>query len=123
MITESEVAEIVMEAVGPEIPIQAPFLKRRHESEDGILIVSLPREENNELMMRSLNRAAAAVYLLCDGKRCIREIADALCGLIEAEDEQYVALEAVRIIRRLQTEGLLRRPGTTPGLTAHGTLV
>ena len=118
------VLDAVVEAVGPEVPVPAPFLKRRFESEDGILVVSFPREENNELMMRVLNRVGSAVYLLCDGHRSIRQIVSEMTGLLPDQEPRGLAEDVIRTIRTLQCEGLLSRPqamGLKQDDWSHGT--
>jgi len=106
----TDALEVVLEAVGGEVPRPAPFLKRRLEPEDGILIVSLPRVEKNELMIRILNRVAAAIYLLCDGQRSILEIVEAMRGLAPGEHAPRVTADVLRTVRDLQHEGLLLAP-------------
>ncbi len=111
MIADPEVLHVLMEAVGDEVPLPEPYLKRRFEPEDGILIVSLPREEANELMMRSLNRAASGIYLMCNGCRTIRDIVDAMSEAFSKEPYHRIAEDVIRTIRDLQADGLLAMPG------------
>jgi Coenzyme PQQ synthesis protein D (PqqD) len=106
----SDVLSIVLDAISTEVPVPAPFLRQRYEEEDGILIVSLPAEEGNELAIRTLNRSAALVYLMCDGSRNIGEIVREVGSILEGNDRTRTAEQVVCAIRSLQTEGLLRRP-------------
>lgn len=105
-----EVLSIVLDAVSSEIPMPSPFLRQRHEQEEGILIVSLPKEEGNELAIRALNRSAALVYLLCNGSRNIGDIVHEVQSFFGSDDPWKIATEVIVAIRNLQAEGLLRRP-------------
>ncbi len=106
-----ETLNIVLDAVGGEVPIPAPFLKIRQEPEDDFLIISLPREENNELMIRTLNRVSATIYLLCNGERTIREIVEAMVSFFSRENRYRIIKDVIRAIRDMQHDGLLKKCG------------
>lgn len=119
----SDAVDVILAAVGSEVPDPAPFLRRRFEDAEGILIVSLPRQENSEVVMRSLNRVAAAIYLFCDGNRSVETIVAELRALFPREDPRHLSLEVIRTVREMQSEGLLRtrRAGGLTSRTADTT--
>jgi hypothetical protein len=86
---------------------------RSREENDGIIIIDSPAVSSLLRKKQYLNRVAAEIFRLCDGKTSIEKIISAMHQHYPEIKKPQMALEIIHTIRKLQASGALLKNFTS----------
>jgi len=116
---DHELIQIILEQVGPLVPIRRPVLKTRFDPAAGLLFVTLP-EPGRTLTRHALNPTGSVVYRLLDGSRSVGDVIGLFSARFPEIPEPDLARDIVFVVRALERKKLIEPLRSTARVAAKG---